>query len=75
MSGMQAALAIAILAVFLGGVMLGVVVVVSVASRREDRRRTLPGEAPDAASRGARWVTNAGCRGVVFPSPGEEVRR
>ena len=75
MSGMQGALAFAILAVFLGGVMLGVVVIVSVASRREDRRLTLPGKAPDATSRGARYVTGAGCRGVVFPSRGEKVRR
>jgi xanthine/uracil/vitamin C permease (AzgA family) len=75
MSGMQAALAIALLAVFLGGVMFGVVAVVSVASRREDRRRSLPDEAPDATSRGVRRLTGATARGVVFPPPSEGARR
>ena len=46
-----------ILVVFLGGVMLGVVAMVGVAVRREDRRFSLSGAAPGAAESGARWLT------------------
>ena len=55
MSGIAVAVAIFLLVAFIGGVVLGVVVIVSVASRREDRLFSLTGEAPDAV-----------CRGFVF---------
>jgi hypothetical protein len=54
MSGIEMAVAMALLIAFIGGVVTGVVVLVSVASRREDRLFTLTGEAPDALCRGAR---------------------
>ena len=50
--------AILILAVFLGGVTLGVVVAASVGSRLEDRRFTLSGPAPGITARGARRLEN-----------------
>ena len=53
---------IAILAIFLGGAAIGVVVAVSRAIKREDRRLTLTGSAPDAAARGARVLTGAASR-------------
>lgn len=60
---MDAALAIFVLSAFIGGIVIGVVVVVSVASRREDRRLSLTGEAPDAMCRGARRLTGVWTRG------------
>jgi hypothetical protein len=66
MSGNEAA--IFILAVFLAGVVLGVIGMVSVAIRKEDRRFSLAGAAPSAGMRGARKLTGFGGRGIVFPS-------
>ena len=74
MNGAQAALAIATLTIFLTGVMLGVVAVVSVVSMREDRRGTFPGAAPDAAARGVRRLIAAGSRGTSA-QPGRGARR
>jgi hypothetical protein len=62
--------AILILIVFIAGAMGGVILVVSLASRREDRRYSLTGEAPDSACAGARWLTGAGVRGDRFVSAG-----
>ena len=49
-------------AVFLGGVVLGVIAVVAIAVRREDRRYTLAGDAPDRLSRNTRRLTGVGRR-------------
>lgn len=57
MSGIEVAAAIFLLIAFISGAAIGVVVIVSVASRREDRLFSLTGEAPDAVCRGARRVT------------------
>jgi hypothetical protein len=45
------------IAVFLGGMVMGVIAVVAIAVRREDRRYTLAVEAPDRLSRSARRLT------------------
>ncbi len=66
MSGSAASVAYLILAVFLGGVSLGVVVMVAVAVRREDRLYSLSGAAPGAAARGTRWLTRFGGTGSHF---------
>jgi hypothetical protein len=71
MSGIEAVLAIAFLAVLLAGVAIGVIIVVGVASNREDRRGTLTSEAPDAITRGARKLTGAGTRTIVHAPPGD----
>jgi len=55
-----------ILAVFLGGVALGVVAMVAVAVRKEDRLYSLSGAAPGAAARGARWLTRFGGSGSHY---------
>ena len=60
MSGSAASVAYLILAVFFGGVTLGVVAMVAVAVRKEDRQFSLSGAAPGAAARGARWLTRFG---------------
>ena len=62
--------AIILLIVFIAGAMGGVVLVVSFASLREDRRYSLTGEAPGPVCAGARWLTGAGVRGVRFVSAG-----
>lgn len=59
MGSIGALAAILLLAGFLGGIAVGIMVIVSVASRREDARYSLGGEAPDAACRGARRLNQA----------------
>ena len=66
MSGSAASVAYLILAAFLGGFALGVVAMVSVAVRKEDRHYSLYGAAPGAAARGARWLTRFGGSGSHF---------
>jgi hypothetical protein len=48
--------------VFLGGMLLGVIAVVAIAVRREDRRYTLASDAPDRLSKGTRRLTGVGRR-------------
>jgi hypothetical protein len=69
MSGGVVAEAIVILAVFLGGVALGFLVIVSRSIKREDRRHSIKMTAPDAAARGTRIVTGVGSRDVPEQSP------
>ncbi len=71
MSGIQMAVAILFLIAFLFGVVSGIVLTVSLASRREDKLGTLTAEAPDAACLGARWLVGAGSRGSAAQAPGE----
>ena len=63
MSGSAASVAYLILATFLGGVTLGVVAMVAIAIKREDRLYSLSGAAPGAAARGARLLTRFGGAG------------
>lgn len=62
MGGIGVGVAILLLSAFIAGVVAGIVVVVSVASRREDRLLTLTRAAPDTACRGARVLVGAGIR-------------
>jgi hypothetical protein len=59
-----AAAAYLILATFLGGVTLGVVAMVAIAIKKEDRMYSLSGAAPGAAARGARFLTRFGGSGT-----------
>jgi hypothetical protein len=52
-----AVVAYVILATFFGGVTLGVVAMVAIAVRREDRLYSLSGAEPRAAAHGMRWLT------------------
>ena len=63
MSSNGASIAYLILAVFLGGVTLGVIAMVAIAVKREDRLYSLSGAAPGAAARGARLLTRFGGAG------------
>jgi len=74
MSGVVVAVTVAL---FLGGVVTGVIAVIALAIRREDRRYTLVREAPDRVSRSARRLTGVGRRGLdaeFFPIARELVR-
>jgi hypothetical protein len=51
------------IALFLGGVVTGVIVVVALAVRREDRSYSLAGDAPNRMSKSARRLNGFGRRG------------
>ena len=55
------------------GVILGVIAMIAMAVRREDKRK-LTREAPDAAARGVRRLTGLGLREIMPPDP-RQVRR
>jgi hypothetical protein len=63
MNGSAASVAYLILAVFFGGVAIGVVAMVAIAVRKEDHLYSLSGAAPSAAARGARRLTGFGGSG------------
>jgi hypothetical protein len=64
MNGVEVVMmAISLLIAMVGGIVIGVIVIVSAASRREDRLYSLTGEAPGPACEGARWLTGVGVRG------------
>lgn len=67
MDGIELA-AIMILVGFLGGIMATIIAIVSVASRREDRRYSLTADTPDVICTAARRLTGVGVRGYSHPS-------
>jgi hypothetical protein len=74
MGSIEVAAAMGILVAFAMGILIGVVLVVSFASRREDRLYSLWGEAPDPACRGVRRLVGAGVIGgrPLSDSPGHD---
>jgi hypothetical protein len=68
MSGGEAAEVIAIFAMFLGGIAFGVLIIVCVAIKREERRQSLTMKAPGAVARGARVLTGVGSRDISPPN-------
>jgi hypothetical protein len=61
------AVAIGMGLVFGTGILAGVVLTIAMAVRREERRWTLTGQAPDAAARGVRRLTAVGHRNIIPP--------
>jgi hypothetical protein len=59
---MAGVVVVVIIALFLGGIAVGVIAVVAVSVRREDRRYSLGGDAPDRVSQSARWLNGVGRR-------------
>jgi hypothetical protein len=49
------------------GVMLGIIVMITIAVRREDRWYTLTGSPPDVGARGVRKLTGLGLRDIIIP--------
>jgi hypothetical protein len=68
MGSIGAVFAIFLLIAFLGGMFIGVIVIASLASRREDDLHSLTGEAPGPACEGTRRLTGAHTRGSGFVS-------
>jgi hypothetical protein len=58
----MASVVVVAVSVFIAGVVMGVIAVVAIAVRREDRRYTLAGDAPDRLSRTTRRLTGVGIR-------------
>jgi hypothetical protein len=58
----MASVVVVAVAVFIAGLVMGVVAVVAIAVRREDRRYTLAGDAPDLMSKTTRRLTGVGRR-------------
>ncbi len=55
---MTAAVVVAILVIFAFGIITGIVILVSVASHREDKRLRLSREAPDRTTLAGRYLTS-----------------
>ncbi|MBO0802188.1 MAG: hypothetical protein J2P25_03820 [Nocardiopsaceae bacterium] len=60
MSGIEVQAMIVFFILLVMGVFVGIVAISSLAYRREDRRGSLSGQAPDAMCRGARRLTGVG---------------
>jgi hypothetical protein len=62
LEAIMASVVVVAVAVFIAGLMMGVIAVVAIAVRREDRRYTLAVDAPDRLSRTTRRLTGVGRR-------------
>jgi hypothetical protein len=62
LEAIMASVVVVAVAVFIAGVVMGVITVVAIAVRREDRRYTLAVDAPDRMSRTTRRLTGVGRR-------------
>jgi len=58
----MAGVVVVAVAVFIAGMVIGVIAVIAIAVRREDRRYTLAGKAPGRLSRNTRRLTGVGRR-------------
>jgi TRAP-type C4-dicarboxylate transport system permease large subunit len=70
MAGSAASVGYVFLAVFMSGVIVGAIVMVAMAVRKEDRRYSLSGAAPSAATSGVRRLTGFGGTGLRIQSRG-----
>ena len=67
------AVAIGTALVFVAGVMAGVIIMVAMAIRKEDRQQSLTRQPPGAAARGARRLNGVGLRDIT-PQHAEKAR-
>jgi hypothetical protein len=74
MDRIMVAVAIGMALVFGAGVLVGVIAMVSMAIRREDKLGTLTRQPPDVLARGARRLNGLGLRDIA-PRVSEDVRR
>jgi hypothetical protein len=72
MSGSAAFAAYGILVGFGAGIVIGVIAMVAVAIRREDKRYSLSGAAPGPVAGGVRWLTGFGSAGTHYRPRGQE---
>jgi len=69
---MAALIALAAVGLFAAGVATGIIGVVSVAIRREDKNLTLTSQATDNVTRAGRWLNGVGVRVPRRAAPGRE---
>jgi hypothetical protein len=62
LEAIMAGVVVVAITVFIAGLVVGVIAVIAVAVRREDRRYTLAVDAPDRLSRATRRLTGVGRR-------------
>jgi hypothetical protein len=62
LEALMASVVVVIVALFIAGVVIGVIAVIAIAVHREDRRYTLAVDAPDRLSRTTRRLTGVGRR-------------
>jgi hypothetical protein len=74
MDRIMVAMAIGMALVFGTGILVGVIAMVSLAIRREDKLGTLTRQPPGAMARGARRLNGVGLRDIT-PRYAEDVRR
>lgn len=65
MSGIEVEAAIGIFIILAAGIFAGIIVFASIAYRREDRRGSITGPAPDPLCQGARRLTGVGTIGTA----------
>lgn len=68
---MAALIALVAVCLFVVGVVTGIIGLVAVAIRREDRNLTLTSEAPDNVTRAGRWLNGLYVRSPAARPPGE----
>ena len=66
MTGSAAFAAYGIFAGFVAGIVIGVIAMVAVAIRREEKRYSLSGAAPGPVTGGVRWLTGFGSAGTHY---------
>jgi hypothetical protein len=69
MDRIMVAMAIGMGLVYGTGVMLGIIAMIAVAVRREDRRYSLTRQPPDVVARGVRRLAGVGLRDIMPPDP------
>ena len=74
MDRIMVAVAIGMGLVYGTGVMLGIIAMIAMAVRREDRHYTLTGQPPDVAARGVRRLARVGLRDIMPPDHGQAGR-
>lgn len=74
MDRIMVAVAIGAGLVFSLGVLLGILAVIALAVRREDKRYTLTRQPPDMVARGVRRLVGVGLRDIM-PPDAEQARR
>jgi hypothetical protein len=74
MGSTGALMAIGVLIGFLGGVMVGVILIVSAAYRREDRHYSIDDDAPDKTCRGTRRISQTWVLGKTVKPAGYRPR-
>jgi len=70
MNGSAASVGSWILPLILGVFTIGVLAMVALAVRKEDKRFSLSGAAPGAAAQATRWLTRFGASGINVQSRG-----